>query len=81
MNNLHYCMDCRRIASFNEGCTYCESENIKGLTKKAPVNVIGTKVKGNVFNSNGETVNLICVGPDKEKTIREYEADQLQKIL
>ncbi|ABR49465.1 hypothetical protein Amet_3337 [Alkaliphilus metalliredigens QYMF] len=82
MSNLYYCVDCRRVANVNEGCAYCKSDNIKGLARKAPVNVIGTKVKGNVLGVSNDMVNLLCaVAGGNTKDIRQYEVKQLRKIL
>ncbi|SHI94015.1 hypothetical protein SAMN02745975_00947 [Geosporobacter subterraneus DSM 17957] len=81
MKNLHYCMDCRRIAAFNGECSYCQSTNFKDLVKKAPVNVIGTKIKGRVMNVKDQMVELVCVDQGNIKSLKQFEAEKLRKIL
>ncbi|KXG77475.1 acylphosphatase [Thermotalea metallivorans] len=81
MKNLYYCMDCRRIAGFNGVCSYCQSQNIKELAKKSPVNVIGTKIKGKVMNAKDHRVDILCVDEGNIKTIRQFEVEKLRKIL
>ncbi|MBU5437311.1 hypothetical protein KQI42_04780 [Tissierella sp. MSJ-40] len=81
MSKMNYCVNCRRIDYYDGVCSYCQSDNIKTLETKAPVNVIGTKTKGRVLNVKGQMVNIICVSEDKSKYLRECEAQELQKIL
>lgn len=82
MKRYYYCLDCKRIFGTGEKCSYCGGENIKGLAAKAPVNVLGSKLKGNVLSTNGDMINVLIRGEGKNnKTIREYSADQLKKIL
>lgn len=81
MNNLNYCVDCRRISYFDGTCSFCQSDDIKFIDKKAPVNVIGTKIKGRVMNERDGMVDILCVGVDNEKSIRQYEMESLRKIL
>ncbi|MEW9121774.1 MAG: hypothetical protein AB2421_03600 [Thermotaleaceae bacterium] len=81
MKKLNYCMDCRRIATFNGTCSYCQSSNIKDLVKNAPVNVIGTKTKGRVMRIGEEMVELLCVDEGKIKSFKQFEAERLRKIL
>ena len=58
MGNISFCGDCRRINYYDGVCNYCQSENIYDLNKNAPVNVIGTKTKGRVFNVKNQMVNF-----------------------
>lgn len=81
MKNLNYCGDCMRVIHLNEECSYCQSTNLKGLARKAPVNVIGTKIKGRVMGVNDQMVNLLCIDEGKNKSIREFEMEKLRKIL
>ncbi|WZL73323.1 hypothetical protein QBE52_00880 [Clostridiaceae bacterium 35-E11] len=81
MKNLNYCVDCRRIANFDGTCTYCQSENIKQLPKKSPVNVMGTKIKGRVMNVKDEMADLLCMGVGSTKSIKQFEVEKLRKIL
>lgn len=78
---MSYCMDCRRIDDHKGTCSYCKSASIKRLKIKTPVNVIGTKIKGNVLNVKDQVVNILCKGEGNSKQIRQYQADQLRKIL
>jgi len=81
MNKIAYCIDCKRIFNFSEQCPHCNSSNLKELVKKAPVNVLGTKLKGRFLKAEGEMLNILFYGEGREKTIRKYEASQLQKVL
>lgn len=81
MKNLSYCVDCRRISYFYGICSYCQSNNIKDINRKTPVNVIGTKIKGRVLNVKDEMVNILCIGQGKVKSIKQFEVEKLRKIL
>ncbi len=81
MKNLSYCVKCRRISYFRGTCSYCQSDSIKPINRKAPVNVIGTKIKGKVLNVKAGMVDILCVGEGNVKLIRQYEAEKLRKIL
>jgi hypothetical protein len=80
MKNLSYCSDCRRISDFNGVCSYCQSTNVKELKRKAPVGVMGAKIKGTVFNVQDKTVEIVYQ-EGKTKSLRKFEADKLIKIL
>lgn len=81
MKKLNYCIDCKRIASFNGECSYCQSQKIKELTRKAPVNVIGTKIKGRVLNVKDQMVEILYIDENKNTFVKPFEAQQLQKVL
>ncbi|QEK13003.1 hypothetical protein FQB35_12105 [Crassaminicella thermophila] len=81
MAKLYYCTECRRIEKNDSKCGFCESQQIKPLNIGAPVNVIGTKQKGRVFKINDDAVKLIVVNEAKEKLIKDYKHDEIQKIL
>ncbi len=81
MDNLSYCADCRRIDSFNEGCSFCQSQSIKKLVVNAPVNVIGTKLKGRVMKVRDNMVHILYKDEEKNRVIRPFEPIKLQKIL
>lgn len=81
MFNLNYCVDCRRISSFDEECSFCQSTDIKDLAKNAPANVIGTKLKGRIINVKEGMVDLLYTDEAKNKAVRQYEPEQLRKIL
>ena len=82
MKNLSYCGDCRRISNFDWVCSYCQSTNIKELKKKAPVSVIGAKIKGDVLNFDGKTVEIVCIEAGKhQKSLKKFEVEKLVKVL
>lgn len=81
MKNLSYCVDCKRIAEFNGNCSYCQSQNIKEITKKTPVNVIGTKIKGRVLDVKDQTVKIIYVDENKNTLVKDFEVEKLKKVL
>lgn len=78
---LYYCSSCSRIFKSEECCPYCNDGMAIELKKDAPVNVIGTKVKGRVFKGNDEKVLLIVKTEDKLKVMKEYKFNDLRKIL
>ena len=82
MNNLVYCLTCRRIFQRENICPYCNESNIKELELNNPVNVIGTKIKGKVLKIKGNDVRIATVNPDThEKQIKEYKCEELRKII
>jgi len=81
MEKLYYCSECKRIIK-NEGkCAYCDSSDIKELMLKTSVNVIGTKTKGKVLKIKHGKVNLIVKDEGNNKIVKEYEVEQLKKVL
>ncbi len=81
MDKLNYCLDCQRIFDASAQCTYCNSENVKALDRRAPVNVIGTKLKGKVLQTKEGMVHVLFEGEKKVKSIKEFEASKIRKIL
>ncbi|MCX7922628.1 MAG: hypothetical protein N3B21_11565 [Clostridia bacterium] len=81
MNKLNYCLDCRRIFDSDEECIYCKSQSIKALVKKAPINIIGTKLKGRVLTISQGIVQVLFTGEKRVKTIKQFEASKLKKLL
>lgn len=82
MKNLSYCSDCRRISDFNGVCSYCQSKNIKELKRKAPVSVIGAKIKGDVINVQGRTVEIVCIEDGKhQRSLKKFDMEKLVKVL
>lgn len=81
MDQMVYCTDCRRIFKTACECTYCKSANVQELAWKAPVNVIGTKLKGRVLKTQGSMVQVYFAEDGAGRTVRLYEADELKKIL
>lgn len=82
MKNLSYCSDCRRISDFDGVCSYCQSTNIKELKRKAPVSVIGAKIKGDVFKVDGKTIEIVCIEAGKnQRSLKKFDAEKLVKVL
>ncbi|MCT4606835.1 MAG: hypothetical protein N4A64_12180 [Marinisporobacter sp.] len=81
MAKLYYCTKCRRIEKDPNKCGVCSSERIKLLKVGAPVNVIGTKQKGKVFKIKEDGVDLIIINQAKEKNIKGYKHEEIQKIV
>jgi hypothetical protein len=81
MAKLYYCTECRRVEKDSSKCDFCKSEKVKLLKIGAPVNVIGTKQKGKVFKIKEDEVKLIIINEAKERLIKDYKAEELQKVL
>jgi hypothetical protein len=81
MNKLYYCNECKRIIESSESCSYCSSQLIDELSLGAPVNVIGTKLKGKVLKINNNIARLLIKDEGNNKFIREYNGDKLRKVL
>jgi preprotein translocase subunit YajC len=81
MNKLYYCNECRRVITSSENCNYCNSSYIDELAVGAPVNVIGTKLKGKVLKVKDNTVRILIKDEGNNKMIREYDGQKLRKVL
>lgn len=81
MRKLYYCLECKRVSEKEDSCTYCSSQNIKELVKDAPVNIIGSKLKGRVLKVEEGKARLLIADESNNKYIKEYEADKLRKVL
>lgn len=81
MEKLWYCLQCRRVFKSEGECPYCKSIFTKELSKNSPVNVLGSKTKGKVLKIEDGRAKLLIISENKEKFIKEYEADKLRKIL
>lgn len=82
MKKYYYCLDCKRILGSDDKCSYCNGENLKELAAKAPVNVLGSKLKGNVLTTKDDVIRVLVRGEGKNNnSIKEYNAEQLQKVL
>jgi hypothetical protein len=81
MNKLYYCSQCKRVINDEWKCSYCSGEEVKELAIGAPVNVIGSKLKGNVLKISGDNVSLVIRDESNNKFVREYSADKIRKIL
>ncbi|WP_017416248.1 MULTISPECIES: hypothetical protein [Clostridium] len=81
MNKIYYCVDCKRIGSNSEKCSYCNGSYLKEIVQGSPVNVIGTKQKGKVLKVEQDRVKLIVIDEAKNKLIKEYKIEQLKKVL
>jgi hypothetical protein len=81
MNKLYYCAECKRVLTNSENCSYCSSNLVYELAVGAPVNVIGTKLKGKVLKVKDNTARLLIRDESNSKLIREYEGDKLRKVI
>ncbi|WP_411683030.1 hypothetical protein [Clostridium thailandense] len=81
MERLYYCSECKRVITNEDECTYCNSNDVKELMLKTPVNVIGTKTKGKVLKIKDGKVNLIIRDEANSKLVKEYDVTQLKKVL
>lgn len=81
MNKLYYCSSCRRVLNEQGKCNYCEGMDVRELAIGAPVNIIGSKLKGNVLKVSGNSVKLVIKDESNNKFLREYEADKIRKIM
>ncbi|MBU5592714.1 hypothetical protein KQI89_13240 [Clostridium sp. MSJ-4] len=81
MKKLFYCLDCKRIFDKEGQCEYCQSNNLKELTKNSPVNILGSKLKGRVLKIEDDEVRVIFRNESNEKVIKEYKPEQLKKVL
>lgn len=80
MGKLYYCSDCKRVFK-DEHCQYCDESDVFELTEGAPVNIIGTKLKGKVLKIKDSSARLLIRDESNNKYIKEYEAEKLKKIL
>ncbi len=81
MDRVYYCKECKRVIENDKVCDYCKSDNLKQLTIKAPVNVIGTKIKGKVLKIKDGKVNILVKNESNDKVLKEYDPEQLKKLL
>ncbi|QXM05414.1 hypothetical protein [Crassaminicella indica] len=81
MAKLYYCAECRKIEKDANKCGVCNSEKVKPLKVGAPVNVIGTKQKGKIFKIKEDGVDLLIINQAKEKIIKGYKHEEIQKIF
>ncbi len=81
MDKLYYCLDCKGIFTEPNECRYCASQSIKPLVKNAPVNILGTKTKGNVLKIKGDMVQLLLVDEKHNRYIKEFQAEKIRKVL
>lgn len=81
MDRLYYCCECKRVINGEGTCNYCNSKEIKELVSRTSVNVIGTKIKGKIFNMKDGMVSLIVRDEANNKLLKEYTPEQLKKVL
>jgi hypothetical protein len=65
----------------SEVCGFCGSEYVNELVIGAPVNVIGTKLKGRILKIKDNTARLLIRDEGNNKLIREYAGEKLRKVL
>ena len=81
MQNLDYCLACRRLFLEGEICEYCGSKNTKPIKKSTSVNVIGSKIKGKILNCKEGIANVVVITESKERIVKDYSVSELRKIL
>ncbi|OFI06278.1 hypothetical protein CLOACE_10510 [Clostridium acetireducens DSM 10703] len=81
MSKLYYCEECKRVLNNANTCSYCDSNNIRQVKIGAPVNVIGTKLKGRVLKIKGYNARLLIRDEFKKKYVKTYSSDKLRKVL
>lgn len=81
MDNYEYCEVCKRIFIRNSLCPFCKSTQVSELYLKAPVNILGTKIKGKVFKLSSDGIKVLVVDEQRNKYIRDYDSSKLKKVL
>lgn len=81
MKKIYYCSNCKRVTLNEDACEYCKGENLLQLRLGRAVNVIGSKVKGELFKVKDDKVELIIKDQISGKIIKEYAASELKKVL
>lgn len=81
MERLMYCVDCQRIFASSNNCEYCHSYNIRELRRGTSINVLGTKIKGKVYNYKNNLVSVILLTEDHQRVIKVYDTKKIKKIL
>lgn len=81
MNKLYYCKECKRVVKNDSSCEYCNSDGIEELVVGAPVNVIGSKLKGKILKIMDGSAKLLIKTDSNDKYIRDYEAEKIRKVL
>lgn len=81
MDKLYYCKECKTILKNEIENTCCSGENLKELVIGTPVNVKGSKLKGNVFKIKDGMVTLVMRDDSNNKFMKEYEFEKLRKVL
>lgn len=78
---LNYCTKCKRVICGEDKCNFCGSESLKELKEKAPVNIIGTKLKGRVLKIKEDKISVLVNTENNEKILKEYTFDKIKKIV
>lgn len=81
MNKLFYCKDCLRVVREDGVCTHCKGQNLKELVVGAPVNILGSKLKGKVLKIKDGVARILITDETKNKYIKEFDADKLKKVI
>ncbi len=81
MNKLYYCLDCKRVFPLSHECHYCNSIRTKELRRNAPINVLGSKIKGRVFKINQEDIQILYIDEHKNQLIQKFSFEKIKKIL
>lgn len=70
-----------RVIKEETNCSYCNSQDVKELVVGAPVNVLGSKLKGKVLRINDGGARLLIRDETNNRFVKEYEAEHMKKIL
>lgn len=78
---LNYCTKCKRVICGADKCNFCGCESLKELKEKAPVNIIGTKLKGRVLKIKEDKISILINTENSETILKEYTFDKIKKIV
>lgn len=81
MRKLYYCEECKRVLDDDKKCSFCNSQSVKELNIGAPVNVVGSKLKGKILKICESNVRLLIRDESNNKFIKEYEHNKLRKVI
>lgn len=80
MSKAYFCNVCREIFMEGNRCHCALEGSMKELMRGAPVNVIGTKLKGKVYRIKNDRIEVLLTS-SKNRSIKTYSVDQIRKIL
>jgi hypothetical protein len=72
---------CKRVLDDDKKCSFCNNESVKELNIGAPVNIIGSKLKGKILKIDESKVRLLIKDESNNRYIKEYEHNKLRKVV
>lgn len=81
MDKLYYCTKCLRVVKTERNCDYCNNAETKELSIGAPVNILGSKLKGKVIKIKDGTARLVIRDDSNNKFLSVYSAEKMKKLL